>query len=98
MVPTPGRWYKRWNREIVMSGIRGSRILSRVLKTNFRMRKVIPRGKMTKIPAKIFALRCLNIFFVMWLMVLIRESFSDLPPQPPLFQVRDGRVPPFYLS
>ena len=38
------------------------------------------------------------IFFVMCSMVVIQESFSDLPPQPPLFQVRDGRVLPIYLS
>src|SRR5512139_3360634 len=64
MIPTPGGWYKRWNREIVISGIKGSRILSRALKTNFKTRKVIPRGRITKIPAKILVRRCLKILLI----------------------------------
>jgi len=33
-------------------GDQGSRMLSRVLKTNLRTKKVIPRGRTTKIPQK----------------------------------------------
>jgi len=51
---------------------------------------------MTKIPAKIFARRCLKAFFVMSPVVVFRESSSAPAPRPPLFPIRDGRVLPIY--
>ena len=44
-------------------------MLSRVLKTNFKTRKVIPSGRTTRMPVKIFVRRCFRRPF--------RHGFGD---------------------